>query len=1527
MYNLCTIIYCDIGTAVEANTEVEANGSLTVTGTAAHSIQLGHLVNNGTMVIGQAEVHPGRKAISIDVLENNSNLILFDSYVRQLILMDGSNTEIRMPAAYTPTEYNRVDSVIFQAGSLRISGGDFGSMTYADGVSFTCDGGTFETDPRDYLTQESLAVFYDGSRYIVGDPLGTVNTADGTSHPFDTLDTAAAAINGTESAQYVLSFRKSGSVDGNAVINAEKRAAVEIPQKAELNFSGSITVNGSIEFGREIGKLNHLTLGGSGTVTILSGSWKDLTIQSSSLLVSIIDGTFDGTLTVAEDARLTISGGSFAKVDGLSKYLAEGKRFRKDSDGYFHIVDFQKNILVNADEKAWFYENLTDAIADALANGWENPVFTLLESYTETTNPTFTPELKGAVLELNSFLILGDFTLTSECPLEIRGGHIPNGTVVVKDGLTLSSEMAGIHTLVLERGSGYRLSGDFYAEKLTVGAWVVESEISGGTYHECIFLSKPEGLTITGGRFGTDPSDHCTVPENKHFVKNDAYYELADHYRLRTVIGGQAQSFFTLSEAMAAIAAGKTADAHTLTMLDDCTMEAAVTVPAGEHLTYDQNGFTTTAAEKLFTVLGTLDIIGEGTMYTAGEDGILLDVFGSLNLNGGMLNGGIVLEDNASIHTVKDADVEVNCPGFALTVKGSLSPSQIQGGTFVGGKGPINLTGRHANLDILGGKYSADVAKLVPDTYLTVKIQDSPERWEVRYMPVRIAETGKRYITLSAAASELLDGQTIQLLDSITLAPGEGDFTFGEEITSMTLDLNGKTAAGALTFRGADAVVKNGTVASDNGTAVTAWGLNLTMEKVQSKARTLVSFQDATTYDAKNDIYYVEYTPERQHNTAERTQENEFIAVYELPTAKIEREKTAYYYSLEDALKDMKADEQVILLRDVTLTDSITLSTNGSIRLNEHTVTVEADSAVGVQVNADITLIGQTENPGGLLIPENSKLGTLIAVGRKGKLNVVNARVDASHISSAVTVQGGAVAVPAGAYTYISGREEDIHMETGTVTLSGGYFLHPVPEAFCANGYLPIEEPIEGWYTVRRLKYNPLALYSTLPDGGNYSLAKLEGGGRYYDGQQVTIKAGNVLGMRFTGWYECTVKRSYSGDLRIELGDLFSADQVTTLTMKDEPWNLTAVYGRIGSKEISLTVIAAGDGAMQDVTVNGVDQTVREKTYYFPFGTEISLISYAENFRAWLNYSNKIVSTQPNYHFTLVSDAVITMDANIGSDTDYAYVEFVSAYNQVISSERWWLTEQQYQLPPIPNKVGGINGRWSLDGKTEATIDDIWKAVQKSDTHYVQVKAIYDQAPETHTITVYEDGVKREQVITLVVGNGTTVTAKQIEGKRFSYWAVDAEGKQVLSYNRSYFLMATKDVELYAIYDVEVIPEPIIVVSNFYADAAASKLKIEVNRTIPDGYELLEFGILRTRDAETGTIDHLKVDAPNVTKTVGNFTLPNGVYTLTLNLSETSKGVRFYVRGYVIARSKATDEVKTYYSDIAAGVFNEMVLK
>lgn len=199
----------------------------------------------------------------------------------------------------------------------------------------------------------------------------------------------------------------------------------------------------------------------------------------------------------------------------------------------------------------------------------------------------------------------------------------------------------------------------------------------------------------------------------------------------------------------------------------------------------------------------------------------------------------------------------------------------------------------------------------------------------------------------------------------------------------------------------------------------------------------------------------------------------------------------------------------------------------------------------------------------------------------------------------------------------------------------------------------------------------------------------------------------------------------------------------------------------------------------------------------------------------------------------------------------------------------------------------------------------------------------------THNVNVRFGNQVNFQTYRRQENQSITIKPRTIEGKVFSHWSSDADGKNVLCTTDAYKFLVTEDTNVYAIYvDSEsdaAKDVPTITITGHYGKVVdgSNKIYFEATRNIPDGYTLKGHGILYSNklsaigdNLDTG----LKLNNTNIKKYKNTSTTLNSTDVLSFSVGS-GVSSRIYARGYMQLVNNATDKTVNYYSEVVSDNF------
>ena len=1340
---------------------------------------------------------------------------------------------------------------------------------------------------------------------------------------------------------YGIYFPSSGTLTiDNSVINAQTMG-VQVCS-GSLNITGAktaITVtgdgipktinDGAIEDGAAISIVNRTGYKGlsnievkGGTFTAKDGNaavkaynWKDLT-----------ESAFDNSKNV-----VAISGGTFSsEVD--KSLCADGYIPTKNTDGTYSVKEGKYVAEVNGAK----YATLTEAI-DAAQDG---QTVTLLADATE-----------DVVISKSITLDLGGKTLTNT-NVGKATISVQSGTVTVKNGNVVGGN--DYYNIEVTKGSNANLTlTDVTATAGNNGSSMIDNygtlTITSGTYTGGLDTVKNEPsakLTITGGTF--------TLTKGN----SNGFTGVVFNYGELTISGGefiqsdksapygQAQVIHTDKDKNGSAAPSTVITGGTFKNL--CTRTTAWTVRATNAADgatkvsggafnkevkdyYCADGFIPTknadgtygvkegqyvaavGSKKYETLADAIRLAGKGKTITLLADveqntQLAINKSITLDLNGKTIRNTVDIwgdKANAILSITNGAKVTITGNGtidakendcYTINVvKGDLT---IENGTFYGNVSVVQV--EEGTLSVKGGTFDLHQKWEGSSKYLFNCIDS-----EFTSGNAKVAISGGTFVGFDPNVSpeQKVDGKTPSFA-----APGvgitkneNGSFTAAAGMTAQILDKDGNSVKAYNTLADAVAAAEDGQtvrlLANVTLDAQIATGKAITIDG-QSKY-TIKAVKKLVSADNKAGMFY-------------RTQSAKGTLTFLNVTldgggfSKIFLNEGGAGETVFDGVTStngggiaygsgihISGGGSHATIRNSTLTGS-----TGTMELNDANYYAANDLWVGgnVYVTVENSVIGNVfVNSAPSATATNGVVhGQLTITGESTKITYLSGEEEAADKLDKFGNNGSLVKID-------SGYVEKV-FDKGSYAISGGTFKTEVKKEWCAAGYVPTQNG-DGTYGVEVGKFTVQVTSRTT--GSNSPVANVAGGGSditYAQGTKVTASA--ISGYKFVGWFVNEYPgTAYSTDLTCEVKP--TAD-----------WTMIAVYEPISGGKFWLNVTAS------EFTVNG--GAVQDSYLYeqFAIGTSVTVkFTGTENFLYWVNASNKVVSTDKSYTFIMGSET--TLKAVYGkARQNQATVVFISHSDQIISSKAY-TTNDTIQFPVPPIKMGCTFTGWSM---TEAEI----RAAMANNSGIIQVRALYTEPSIACKVTViYPDGIGNE-VVNAVVGKAINVTAKDIEGKTFSYWT-DNDGN-VLGYTKTLKLAPSGDMTVKAVYGENAEVKPVISMTAIDASAGDGYwvISFTATRAVPEGYELVKQGILYSIDsrcAGDAGKDYLKLTADGtvpegVYDYIGRDTALNGV--TRFNGKVGTADTTLYGRGYMILKNSAGEVMYVYADTILSDSYNSL---
>lgn len=1333
-------------------------------------------------------------------------------------------------------------------------------------------------------------------------------------------------------------FPSSGTLTiDNSVITA-KTMGVQVCS-GSLNITGAktaITVtgdgipktinDGAIEDGAAISIVNRTGYKGLIAIKVEGGTFK---ANGTNAAVKAYD--WDNTNKTESDftqaAKVSVSGGTFSsEVD--KSLCAEGYIPTQNADGTYSVKEGQYVAEVNGAK----YQTLTEAIAAAK----DGQTVTLLADATE-----------DVVISKSITLDLGGKTLTNT-NVGKATISVQSGTVTVKNGSVVGG--TSYYNIEAKKGSNANLTlTDVTATAGNNGSSMIDNwgtlTITSGTYTGGLNVVKSEEgskLTITGGTFTLDyaPSSGYTAVI---LVYGDTTISGGEFIQTATpkwgypqvVMTGVVEGYTAITRVTGGHFVNKKSGDNIFHGLGKATSDNFKvsggtfnkSIPDG----YCADGFIPTknadgtygvkvgqyvakvGSTKYETLADAIRLAAKGKTITLLADveqntQLTIDKSITLDLNGKTIKNTVDIwgdNTNAILSIKKGAKVTITGNGTIAAkendcytinvVKGDLT---IENGTFYGNVSVVQV--EEGTLSVKGGTFDLHQKWEGSSKYLFNCIDDA-------YVDgsANVAISGGTFVGFDPNVSpeKKVDGKAPSFA-----APGagitkneDGSFTAAAGMTAQILDKDGNSVKAYSTLADAVAAAQDGQtvrlLANVTLDAQIATGKAITIDG-QSKY-TIKAAKKLVSADGKAGMFY-------RTQSAKGTLTFLNVTLDGGSVSKIFLNEGGAGETVFDGVTStngggiaygsgihISGGGSHATIRNSTLTGS-----TGTMELNDANYYAANDLWVGgnVYVTVENSVIGTVfVNSAPSATATNGVVhGQLTITGESTKITYLSGEEESADKLDKFGNNGSLVKID-------SGYVEKV-FDKGSYAISGGTFETVVKKEWCAAGYVPADNG-NGTYGVAVGMFTVMVTSRTT--GSNSPVANVTGGGSditYAQGTTVTASA--ISGYKFVGWFV----NEYTGTP-------YSTD-LTCAVKPTADCTMIAVYEPISGGKFWLTVTAS------EFTVNG--GAVQDSYLYeqFAVGASVTVnFTGSENFLYWVNASNKVVSTDKSYTFIMGSET--TLKAVYGkARQNQATVVFISHSDQIISSKAY-TTSDTIQFPVPPIKMGCTFTGWSM---TEAEI----RAAMANNSGIIQVRARYTEPSIACTVTVvYPEGTDN-QVVNAVVGKAIDVTAKDIEGKTFSYWT-DDKGT-VLGYTKTLKLAPSGDMTVKAVYDEAAEAKPVITMSEVSATKANESYVVTfmATRAVPDGYKVVKQGILWSRDAvcgEDGAAAYMQFDSngklpTGVNAYIGNSLELNGVTRLDITTKYNDR--TFYGRGYMVLESDAGGLVYIYTNTIASGSYDSL---
>ena len=1458
-------------------------GGKTLTNTNAGKATIS--VTGGTVTVKNGNVVGGTGYYNIEVTKgSNANLTLTD---------------------VTATAGNTGSSMIDNWGTLTITSGTYtGGLNVVkseEGSVLNISGGTFtrETAPRWGITGTVLVY-------------GTTTITGGTFNEKSTSTNARVVVTGRVDGYDSITYVKGGTFNGNGNNVFHHLSPAQADDSFEVSggtFNKSIpdyycadgfipTKNAGGTYGVKEGQ--YVAKVGSTKYETLADAIK--AAKNGKTVTLLADVADCGSLTISKNITL---------------------------DGGGHTISGNSSISVNMPGKDAADVTIKNVTFKNIANGNKLSAF-------------YFSQVKGKLTITGCTFDSIEYEAIQVTPMEGAEVNVSNNVFKAKaDG----TQVRHIH-IEMAYGSGFDCEGQNI--KLTVTDNQLHGAVCGDASMGIWWVGTDSTLKVDGNYMEHPETVSITLSNGGvHYNRGDLIYPArsqadvdVDDLMPAVIVADKAsgeskiKAYSTLAEAINAAQ-----DGQTVRLLADVEQNTQLAID--KSITLDLNGKTikntadiwgdNTNAILSITNGAKVTITGNGTIAAKENDCYTINVVkGDLTIENGTFVG------NISVVQVQKGSLTINGGDFSLLQKMNDGKGEnrylincidseftsgnakvaISGGTFVGFDPNVSpeqkVDGKAPSFAAPGvGITKNENGSFTAVDGMTAQILDKD------------GNSVKAYSTLAEAVAAAEDGQTVRLLADVA----ESSIKVNANIT---IDLNKMTVTGSFVTYG-EVTIQNGTIDVPDGETNYAYG-KLTLADVDITGKAVnssllsVNYNGSVTIDkdstivadsAKGDSPAVFIKGQNDSGKTYAPELNIYGTVQSAKTPAIQGNGTdrgvSHVNVFEGAV--VKSESLAVYLPqpcEVNITGGLVEGYCG-IGIKSGTLNISGGTVRGV---ANDNVIGDQYSQTNGISYDGSAIMIDSYIGYAGQvqINISGNAVVESKYSTAIREIGNdksqtnLVGLDITGGTVLGAKDTDAvlvrDVTAKDVNISGGEFSSIVKKEYCAPGFTPVTTAnSEGRYGVEIGKFTVMVTSRTT--GSDSPVANVTGGGSditYAQGTTVTASA--ISGYKFVGWFV----NEYTGTP-------YSTDLTCEVKPTDD-WTMIAVYEPISGGKFWLTVTAS------EFTVNG--GAVQDSYLYeqFAVGASVTVnFTGSENFLYWVNASNKVVSTEKSYTFIMGSET--TLKAVYGKTRqNQATVVFISHSDQIISSKAY-TTSDTIQFPVPPIKMGCTFTGWSM---TESEI----RAAMANNSGIIQVRARYTEPSIACKVTViYPDGIGND-VVNAVVGKAVNVTAKDIEGKTFSYWTDNAGN--VLGYTKTLNLAPSGDMTVKAVYDEAAEAKPVISMTAIDASAGNGYwvVSFTATRAVPAGYEMVKQGILYSLDSrcdgEAGK-DYLKLTADG--------TVPEGVYEYSGKDQALNGVTRFngkvgtadttlYGRGYMILKNSAGEVMYVYADTILSGSYNSL---
>lgn len=423
-----------------------------------------------------------------------------------------------------------------------------------------------------------------------------------------------------------------------------------------------------------------------------------------------------------------------------------------------------------------------------------------------------------------------------------------------------------------------------------------------------------------------------------------------------------------------------------------------------------------------------------------------------------------------------------------------------------------DITAESVNASISGGTFSSPVPmEYLADGFICPSTTNNDGRYYIEQGEYVAQIDNYGYETLEAAFAAVEDGETITMLTDVTLT-APMNLELGTK--AVTLDLGGKTLTGRTNLKSGNLTIQNGTVAGGEQQALNVYG------SADSNAQNYSVLTIASNVTVTADQFGVCMFGATATTNGYGAVVNIAGTVHTTGTGA----EGAVFVS-GNLGQNIDGDMKNV----INVYGTITSATDAAIALNGN-ATVNVKDGATITGNTAIAIKRGTLNVEGGTVHATG-LGNIPTAGNNNGTEMTGAAVSMTNTYNQygemqVNISGGSFTSDHAMALY---KQEGTYTNDATYAVSGGIFNTPVPEEFCAEGYVPTSITTQGFtqYTVEsgvfvaqigETKYTTLAAaVAAVPTNGTETTITLL--------KDITLTNNVVVGGTFDGTNNSNAKK------------------------------------------------------------------------------------------------------------------------------------------------------------------------------------------------------------------------------------------------------------------------------------------------------------------------------------------------------------------------------------------------------------------